>query len=225
MNDLKTRFPRYAKLLQLYPAAYRKRYENELLQTTADMLDHADGRLERFGIWTQVTVDLSANIVRQQLSYAGGAIAQTMPRYIKRSSLVSSALLLPFFAALMGNALGTIITGRNLYHSWVWSAPILTTWILLFPLAALFVAGISYAVYLVRNAPQQSLRKKVFDVVNSWPLLLSGLAACSILLMFVFHDSVQCWSHGPATHFQVAMQCTASNSVNPVDAVKRAFGL
>jgi len=223
MSGLKTRFPRYAKLLLLYPTAYRKRYENELLQTTADMLDHANGQLERLGIWAQLIFDLPVNVVRQQLSYAGGIMTQTMPHYIKRSSLVSAALLLPFFAALVGNALGTIITGRNLYHSWVWSAPILTTWILLFPLAALFVAGISYAVYIVRNAPQRSLYKKVFDVVNSWPLLLSGLAACSILLVFVFHDSVQCWSRGPITHFHAAMQCTASNSVNPVDAVKRAF--
>jgi hypothetical protein len=62
---LRQRFPRYSKLFRFYPEAYRKRYDEQMLQTLADMLD--DREASTISTWARTAVDLPASIIKQQL--------------------------------------------------------------------------------------------------------------------------------------------------------------
>jgi hypothetical protein len=71
MNNLRRRFPVYSHFMRLYPKEYRDKYEEQILQTTADMLDEAGRTGERIAIWLKLTLDVPFNIGRQQYDYLG----------------------------------------------------------------------------------------------------------------------------------------------------------
>lgn len=212
MKETKSRFPRYAKFLKLYPAEYYKKYGHEILLTTADMLDEAKSRRERLLIWSSIALDLSANILRQQLIYAGGVMANETPHYVKRNSIVAGALLIPFAVALTANALNKMIFGQALYHSWLWRTPVLSTWVLILPELALLLALSTYVFFIVRKNKNIS-PSWVYRAVNLrrvWPMMIPAILALGILFIIAFHDSVQCWTNNPM-HIHQALQCTGKN--------------
>jgi hypothetical protein len=216
MSNYNSRFPIYAALLKLYPSAHRKRYEQEILQTTADMLDDAPSRLTRVRVWTHVAFDLPLNIVRQQVSYGGDVMSNETPRYLKRSSLIAGALLLPFILALLANGLSKLINKHGLDHSWLWKSPAIGIWILYLPEVALLLALATYIVYIVKgtDGTTRSWLKSAVDVRHVWPIMLPAVLALGVLFLVAFHDSVQCWAQNPVhavTHMQQTWQCTVKN--------------
>jgi hypothetical protein len=218
MPGLEKRFRLYAGLMHLYPAAYRRRYANEMLQTTADMLEASPTRLGRLAVWCRVAIDLPVNIGRQQLNYAGGVMTTTMPGYIKRSGLTAGLLLTPFFAALAANGLDELLFNRELYHSWLWRGPIIGLWVVWLPLLALLLAVAGYLTFVLGWSASTGRRqpglRRALDLINVWPLLLTGVAALSILLLVQFHDSVHCWLRSPtslASHLSQTWQCSTDN--------------
>jgi hypothetical protein len=216
MSNIKSRYPIYATLLKLYPATYRKRYEQEILQTTTDMLEEAPDRLARVSVWAHIAFDLSLNIMRQQASYTGSVLANETPRYLKRSSVLAATLLLPFIAVIMANVLSKATTGQDLYRSWLWSFTALSIWVLYLPEAALLVVLASYALFIIRegsSAPHSWLRRAV-DIRLLWPIVLPAVLAFGIISLVVLHDSVRCWVQNPTyavTHVDQAWQCTVKN--------------
>jgi hypothetical protein len=71
MKDLHKRFPVYSRFMRFYPKEYRSKYEEQILQTTADMLDEAAATNERIMIWLKLTLDVPFSIGRQQFNYLG----------------------------------------------------------------------------------------------------------------------------------------------------------
>lgn len=228
MTSLKSRFPIYSRCLRLYPAEYRKRYEQELLQTTADMLDDAPSRITRIGIWSRVLVDLPLNVLKQQVSYAGGVMHDEMPHFVKRNGLIAGIMLLPFFTALCANGLDKVLNNHTLFNSWLWHTPVLGIWVIYLPTLALLLAGTTYLIYIFKNPTKQPLIKRILDIAHSWPILLTGLVALGILFILVFHDSFQCWAQSPtylASHLNKAWQCSQSNKAPLIKIFERAFRL
>jgi len=130
MNKLEQRFPRYSKLLSLYPSNYRQNYGEQMLQTLADMLD--DPERSKTAVWSRLTLDFPLSLLKQQLIYTGEVMAMDTPYYVKRSAVVGSALVAPFFIFLALNG----IMHNRLQHSWVWNSWFLFVWLILLPAIA-----------------------------------------------------------------------------------------
>ncbi len=216
MSSRKKRFPTYSKIIRLYPKEYRKEYGEQILQTTADMLDNAPSSAAKLAIWTKVALDLPLNIGKQQFNDKGSLFMKQTPWHVKRVSILSSLLILPFFAALMANALDKTINNHTLYNSWLWDRPAIGLWVLYLPLTALLLACGSFLIYLAKDTKsrQSSWLKRALDIKHSWPIIIPGIIAFGILFMAVFHDSVQCWVQTPdhaLTHIQQTWQCTTRN--------------
>src|SRR6185312_12625600 len=105
MGGLTKRFPIYSRFLKLYPLAHQKEYAEQMLQTLADMLDHAETRGERLTIWISATIDLSLSVTKQRLITAGSIMGHETPNYIKWNAIVGAALIVPFFAIIIANSL------------------------------------------------------------------------------------------------------------------------
>lgn len=215
MTGLKSRFPVYSQLLRLYPAEYRRRYEHELLQTTADMLDDAPNKLAKLGIWSRLALDLPLNIARQNFEYLGGTMFSHTPSYIKRNSLISGVLLLPFFLAIAANGLDKLINNTTLYNSWLWGRPALILWVFYLPALALMVSLVSYGIFVFRGAQKnQAWLRRALDILHSWPILIVGTIALGILVMVEFHDSAQCFVRSPlhsVAHADQTLRCAEAN--------------
>jgi len=197
--DLKSRYSVYARLLMLYPASYRQQYSDQMLQTLEDMLDHTSG-IERQLIWLKVLGELPFSVARQQYSYLGGIMVHNTPTYIKRSSLAGAVLLLPFFMFVVLNSL----TNHALNNSTLWQRGVLFTWIILFPSVALLINAMAFVVWLIHTPGRQKAKlwSRLFDVAQSWPMLLISVLAVGILAVVFFHDSVHCVTGNPISELQ-----------------------
>lgn len=218
MDNLNKRFPIYSKVMKLYPDKYRKEYGQQILQTTADMLDNAPNKASRAAVWTHVAIDLPINITKQQLQYSESIYMKDTPSYIKTSSIVCGLLLLPFFTALIANGLDKVINNHSLNGSWVWKMPLLRIWVLYLPLIAFILAAGSYLLYLTKHK-QTKWFKRILDIRRSWPVILPAVFAFGILFMIAFHDSGQCFVHTPAYlvgHTSQTWKCATNNQSLPV---------
>ena len=215
MKDVRGRFPIYSKLLKLYPKNYRERYEEEILLTTSDMLENAKTFSEKVAIWSSLAVDLPLNIARQNFNYIGGTMHNNMPHYVKRNSLISALLLLPFFTAIIANGLDKLINNSTLYNSWLWGRTALLVWVFYLPALAFIVSLISYALFLTKGESKDRLwHKRVLDFLHSWPLLIVGIISLGILTLVEFHDSTQCIVKSPGhavTHAGQTLKCVEAN--------------
>jgi hypothetical protein len=200
MSDLEKRFPIYSKVIKLYPLAYRKRFGDEVMQTTADLLDEVPSLPGRLAIWAHLAVDIPLTIAKQQLHYAGGIIHTETPRYIKRNSLFSGILLIPFFTALLANGLDKVINGQTLYRSWLWRMPFLGLWVLWLPEIAFLIFITSYLVYVCSPSAKRvgSWHGRLADRKHLWPIMVPGVLALGVLILVAFHDSTQCLAHTPS---------------------------
>jgi hypothetical protein len=218
MDSLNKRFPIYSKVIKLYPDKYRQKYGEQILQTTADMLDNSQKRSSKAFIWLKVAADLPLNITKQQLQYSGGIYMKDTPSYIKTSSIVSGLLLLPFFTALIANGLDKVINSHSLNGSWVWKMPLLGIWVLYLPLTAFVLAVGSYLFYLTKYK-QTKWFKRILDIRRLWPVILPAFFAFGILFVIAFHDSGQCFVHTPAYlvgHTSQTWKCATNNQSLPV---------
>lgn len=164
-------------------------------------------------------------IVQKQLRIGIEGI-HTMPHFVKRNSIISGIMLMPFFLAVTVNFIYNVVTQGNLYSSFLWQGLMLRIWVLYLPLIALLIAVLSYAVYLFSNLVNGSFISKLTDVIHSWPLLITGVLAFAIPFVLIFHDRGRCWLRNPVPinpYFIHSWRCTVGNSVNLNTLFKRAF--
>jgi hypothetical protein len=217
MSATKKRFPIYSKLIALYPADYRKQYADQILQTTADMLDDAHSRSERIAVWSRISLDLPLSIGRQQVRSIGGYMQRETPSYIVRNSVIAAFLLLPFITAISANTVDKLLSNTTLYSTWLWKMPALDIWVLILPTAALGLALASYAAFIIRgtNALKSSPLRRALDIKRAWPIALPAVFALGILFLLMFHDSTQCWLQSPShliMHLPETWKCTMANT-------------
>ena len=198
MKDVRDRFPIYSKLLKLYPKNYRERYEEEILLTTSDMLENSKTFSEKVAIWSSLALDLPLNIARQNFNYIGGTMHNNMPNYVKRNSLISALLLLPFFIAIAANGIDKLLNNSNLYNSWLWHNPAIILWVFYLPALAFIISFASYSLFVFKGTNKNRIWvKRAMDLLHSWPLLIVGIIAFGILFLIEFHDSTQCVVRSP----------------------------
>lgn len=235
MGRLTDRFPIYSRLLWLYPQPYRRAYDEQMLQTLADMIDNEPTQTGRIRIYAHAMIDLPMSLLNQQTQYIGGIMVNETPRYIKRNALIAGSLLVPFFGALIANALSKLIGGQTLYSSWLWQTPVLAIWVLWLPALASLIAAITAIVYMWRHSQVKHAYslKMLLDIRQDWPLLLVAVASISILAIVFGHDSAHCVTGNPvreAQQWHQTWQCIQQGAAtypfhHPLTFLKRAFGL
>ena len=207
MGELNKRFPRYSKLLGLYPLPYRRRYSSEMLQTLADMLDNATTSRERLAIWLRVIFDLPLSLSKENIVYIGGTMTHETPNYVKYSSLVGGSMLLPFFLLVAAQAID-----KNIRNSSLWHYHALFTCFVILPALACILAATAFISWLAERHHQEhkSWLQELFDIRRNWPLLAVAVIGFGIIAMVFGHDSVQCVTGNPIRelrNFHQTTQC------------------
>lgn len=197
MGPLANRFPRYSRLLRLFPAAYQKRYGREILQTLADMLD--DPEQSAAMVWLRAAADFPISLIHQQISYGGVALRQ-MPTYMKRSSLIGGLLLSPFFALVIINSL----TSQRLYDSIFWNTAVLFIWLIILPGLAVALNAAAFLRWAAERRAHNKTRlwRSLIDIRHNWPVLAVAVLAFGIIALALGHDSVHCVVGNPITEAQ-----------------------
>jgi hypothetical protein len=200
-SDLDSRFPRYRRLLKLYPKAYRQEYAAQTLQTLADMLD--DPEHSRLNVWTRTLLDLPVSVLRQQISCTAAAMTTT-PTYLKHYARSGAWMVAPFFLLVALNSLG----GQALRRSVLWHTNVLFTWLILLPaLAALLnLAAWLHWVGQTRRERGVSAWRAVTDLRRSWPALAVTVIGIGIIAFVYGHDSVHCLTGNPVRELHNAHQ-------------------
>jgi hypothetical protein len=220
MTQLKKRFPIYSTLLRLYPDSYRKAYAEEMLQTTADMLDDCVSLSQRLGIWMHVAAELPISASKQQLDYLGGTMNSTAP-YVKRSGLSASLLLLPAIVIVTINQLDVLFRREDLYGTWLWRSPVLRLWIVWLPTLAAVISVMSLLIYVVsyrKSNKVSSAWKRISGVKNYWQLIVPAVLSLGLISIVFFHDSAHCLFHTPAhtlSGTNQTWQCLVHNTGSP----------
>lgn len=193
MNTPK-RFPIYQKLLHLYPAAYRKQYGEQMIQTLADMLDDAPSSAQKASIWTRTLLDLPISAVKQQVTYTGAVMTERTPKYVKNSAIIGAALLVPFFVLVIAHSLD-----NNLQGSVFWHYHVLFTFFVLLPAIAFLLASVAFISWLVERhqTEKQSWFKELLDIRRNWYLLAVLIVGLGIVGLVYGHDSVHCVTGNP----------------------------
>ncbi len=192
MKQLGERFPIYSKVIKLYPASYQKRYGEQMLQTLADMLDDAPSPARRGIVWARTVLDLPISLAQQQVHYAGDALHDETPYFVKRNAVVSLALFAPFVAIVVIND----VTAHGLYHTWLWSVDVLMAWIVVLPALGFLLSASTLLVWLAKNH-KRGIVRNLSDVRHNWPMTLAALVGFGILMLVFFHDSVHCVTGDP----------------------------
>jgi hypothetical protein len=208
MNSLKTRFPRYSTLLQLYPQHYRKQYADQMLQTLADMLDGAPTRTQKANIWLRIAFDFPISLSKQQLNYAGENMTQQTPQYVKRNAEIGAFLIAPFFVIIIANSLSNHLLGntsslRDILRFLIIGLP---------AIAFVLNAGTFMKWAAERRAKEKvSVLRSLFDFKRNWPMLLVAGVGLLIVAFIFGHDSVHCFTDSPShalSHLQSTWHCT-----------------
>lgn len=195
MRTLEQRFPRYSRLLRLYPAKYQTEYTEQMLQTLADMLDDAPDRAHKSSIWMRTAVDFPVTLARQQIHYIGGIMTHETPTFVKQGTLASSALLLPFLVIVLAD----VLTSHRLNRSFLWHSDVLVIWIIVLPALALLVSVAAYIAWVRKQSG--GFWHNFFDLKHSWPMVVVGILSLGILGFVVGHDSVHCVTGNPYREF------------------------
>lgn len=212
---MRSRFPKYERLLKCYPARYRKEYGGAMLQTLADMLDDQPTKAGKLRIWLRASIDLPASVAHQNIIALGDTFMHQTPQYIKRNGVIAGTLLIPFIAALTANGLDKVINNHTLYNSWVWGRLALTTWVIVLPALAFLLAFASYMLFVAKQS-KANIFSRLFDLRRVWPVAITGVIGLGILFMVCFHDSVHCWMQNPVhvvTQWHQTWSCVEQGSL------------
>jgi hypothetical protein len=192
--DLNRRFPKYRKLLYLYPAGYRQHYSEQMVQTLADMLDDAPTVKAKLAVWTRTMLDLPLSAARQQVSYTGATMTNDTPKYVKNSAIIGAALLVPFFILITAHSLDS-----SMQNSVFWHFRVIFTFFVLLPSIAFLLTTVALISWLVERHKQEkkSWFSELFDLRRNWHLLAVLVVGLGIVGLVYEHDSMQCVTGNP----------------------------
>lgn len=192
--DINKRFPTYRKLLYLYPARYRVQYGEQMLQTLADMLDDAHTSEHKRSIWTRTLLDLPASAMKQQLIYTGDTMSHDTPNYVKYSTLIGAALLVPFFMTVIAASID-----NNLHNGVLWHYRVLFTLFVVLPAIACLLAAVAFTSWIVErhHSEQRCWLHELLDIRRNGALLAVLILGLGIVGLVFFHDSVHCVTGNP----------------------------
>jgi hypothetical protein len=183
----------YQQILRAYPASYRDKYERQMLETAEDMLADARTPYQKITVFVRLAIDTPVSVTKQQFASVGGIMTNQTPTYVKQSSLVSGALLLPFFVLIVVNALTHIFTVAT--DPW---KTVLYISVFFLPVAALMLSVITFVAWIQdRHTHGVRVATSLHDIAHGWPMITTLLIALVIVGFAFGHDSVHCVAGNP----------------------------
>jgi len=194
MGQLEKRFPRYNKLLSLYPLPYRQHYRTELLQTVSDMLDNAPSRTAKMAVWLRVASDLPLSLSKENLAFIGGIMTNQTPAYVKATAILGGLLTLAFFVIVIAAGIN-----GNLHESFWWHPNVLLTWLVILPGIAFLLSCAAFLSWLNQRKKQEKKRflQELFDLRRNWLLLAVIAVSFGIVTLAFGHDTGHCVNGNP----------------------------
>jgi hypothetical protein len=187
------RFPLYQRLLRLYPASYRKKYADQMLQTLGDMLDDQPSKAARVLVWSRVITELPLSIAGQNIITLGGTMSTT-PQFVKRNTILGSALIVPFFVTVIVNSFSQQVFSSGS----TWHYPAMASVVYLPVIATLLLLG-TFMSWLYQKKKRDNIGfwRSLLDVKHNWLMLVVGGLALLIVAFVFGHDSVGCSQRDP----------------------------
>lgn len=165
-----------------------------MAQTLEDMLQDTQKPLARANVYARAYTDLGVSLAVQYSLTIGGAIMNTTPTYIKKASVASIVLVLPFFVVVFSG-----LTQNKSFLSLPGATAYLMILLMLLPATAFIISAANYARWLSDPTLQKkrSLRARITDLKHTWPILAVGCLSLAIVAFVPFHDSVHCVTGNP----------------------------
>lgn len=116
------------------------------------------------------------------------------PTYVKRSALIGTVLLFPFFLLVVAHSLDL-----GMQHSIFWHFPVLFTFFVLLPSVAFLLTAVALISWLIERHAQEkrSLFRELLDLRRNWYLLMILIVGLGIIGLVFGHDSVHCVTGNP----------------------------
>lgn len=172
-----------------------------MIQTMEDLLENESTGFGRAAIWARELTLLPANVLEQHVASFGRQGHITSTTIV---SAIAFALLVPFIIILATDEISERLVNTRIFHSFLWNPSILIIWALVLPIASFILALLVYVLSIYRNSRQRvnvSLLSKKY-----WLPIFVMATSAAVILLVLFHDSVQCWV---PDHLNSALQCTS----------------
>lgn len=192
----------YRLLLCAYPLKHRREYGEQLDQLFGDLYRDEKAR-KHIGLsfWMRMISDTGQSAAVEHVAAIREEGMNTYLQnylHLNRWNLIGAFLLLPIFTMAVIDTITRLApAGRNaimenIYHSPLYYAPVLRTWVLVFPIIALILNALPLAVS-VRKAEKGTSSLSLIRN-NIATLIVFGAAAC-FLVVLKLHDFAPCVLH------------------------------
>lgn len=195
----------YRKLLWLYPKSYRQNYAEQIAQTFDDMVHGESSRRKRAWLIAKEYLTLPGNVIEQHVaeaSHKGGLSNKAF------AALISLILFAPFVAAFVADEISERLYHSHSFASWLWSPLAVFIWLIVLPVASLFISLTAYLLLILRKSIQRS--KITLQLREAWLLIVVILFSAGLLLAVLYRDGFSCVQGTSKSSTQV-FQCVVSN--------------
>jgi hypothetical protein len=157
-------------LLHFYPKEYQHEYQEEMLETTREMVEHAPTNLARLKMSGRLLKDYSISIIAQHASQFERSIF-SRPPYIRWGSFMGTLLVMPYIFVCAYNLLNQTILHRAvpIIH---WEVRAWAIYAIILPVAAFLVV---LAVAAIHTYKVISSRRSLQVAALSHDALLLGV--------------------------------------------------
>lgn len=195
-------------MLLFYPKSYRKLYGQEMRTLFQDMYHEELGKNGRVGLkfWMHQIQDIFKSVIEQHMD----AIRKKgMKKYLSQAlnvnkyNVIGAIFLLPIVFMIVIEFISRVIQGdmfhynRSFYHfishSPLYWSPVLFTWVIIFPLIAIFINIIPLVKRSSKTKPSFFSFKFLEQNIVS---ILILFAAFTFLFLLKFHDFIPCMMQG-----------------------------
>src|ERR1700733_11753823 len=102
----------YKQALKILPIVYRDRYGEPMVRTLEDMMADQTTDRAKWIVWSRTMLDLPITTA-YQYAQAGGKTMHQAPNYAKQGTILSVALLVPFFIVITLNSIHPLTKTLN----------------------------------------------------------------------------------------------------------------
>lgn len=116
------------------------------------------------------------------------------PKYVKTSTHIGAALLVPFFALVVAHSLDS-----NMQQSVFWHYHVLFTFFVILPALAFLLTAVAFISWIVERHQKThaSWLSEILNLRRNWSLLAVLILGLGIVGLVYGHDSVHCVTGNP----------------------------
>ena len=171
----------YRILLKLYPKAYRKEYEAEMLTTLQEMYLEAESPKEKRQFLVRTIKDYFLSLTQQSL-WATEQSFNDIPYAIKREFIISASLVAPFSIIFIYNIVSLVMR-----HGVLLSHLEARTWVIysiILPLFAIVLSAKTCISGIYGQLVKCQWSKASRTIIHNWLFLGGGIITIAMVAIF-----------------------------------------